>query len=122
MVTNQPSTNLQYITEMLKVLAEPKRLLILDLLMKGVQCNCELGGSLQMAPNLISHHLNVLREAGLIKVERDSCDARWLYYSINEEAVQQLVSILSEFLDLKRIQPRSPVCGPQREQIKNDTK
>ncbi len=36
-----PPTNLQTLADRLKVLAEPKRLLILHLLMEGVQCNCE---------------------------------------------------------------------------------
>ena len=49
--------------------------MIFHLLMEGVQCNCELGDGLQMAPNLISHHLRVLREAGLVDVERDIQDA-----------------------------------------------
>ena len=56
--------NLQTLADRLKILAEPKRLLILHLLMEGVQCNCELGDALQMPPNLISHHLSVLRKAG----------------------------------------------------------
>ena len=56
----------------LKVLAEPNRLRMVDLLMAGVQCNCELGDALGMAPNLISHHLRILREVGLVEVERDA--------------------------------------------------
>jgi|GEM_PF-4444409 len=46
----RPPTNLQTLADRLKVLAEPKRLLILHLLMEGVQCNCELGDALQMPP------------------------------------------------------------------------
>jgi len=45
----------------LKVICEPNRLLLLEKIIEGVQCNCELGDALQMAPNLISHHLSVLR-------------------------------------------------------------
>jgi ArsR family transcriptional regulator len=41
----------------LKVICEPNRLLLLEKIIEGVQCNCELGDALQMAPNLISHHL-----------------------------------------------------------------
>ncbi|MGQ9547523.1 MAG: ArsR/SmtB family transcription factor [Roseiflexus sp.] len=37
----------------LKALAEPQRLRIMRLLIEGIQCNCELGNSLDMAPNLI---------------------------------------------------------------------
>ena len=58
------TTDLDWLARQLKVLAEPNRLRIVDLLMEGVQCNCELSGALGMAPNLISHHLRVLREVG----------------------------------------------------------
>lgn len=97
----------------LKVLAEPNRLLIFNLLMEGVQCNCELGDKLRMAPNLISHHLSKLRAAGLVDVERDPVDSRWVYYSINRAALKELSVILDKFLDPGRIQQRSPSCGPK---------
>ena len=106
--------NVQTMVRLLKVLAEPKRLLILDLLMQGVQCNCELGESLQLAPNLISHHLGVLRKAGLVNVEPDARDARWLYYSINRESLYRLNSALEDFFNPARIRPRLPSCGPGR--------
>ena len=105
--------NLEALAGRLKVLAEPKRLLIFNLLMQGVQCNCELGDALQMAPNLISHHLSKLREVGLVNVERDAVDARWIYYSVNRTALEELNTILGVFLDPARIQPRRPSCGPQ---------
>lgn len=96
-----------------KVLSEPNRLLLLEKIIEGVQCNCELGDALQMAPNLISHHLGILREAGLVEIERDPVDARWVYYSINPKAMGELKSLLSNFLDTSRIQPRRLTCGPQ---------
>ena len=108
------SPELEFLTEQLKVLAEPNRLKIMDLLMQGVQCNCELGDNLQMAPNLISHHLRALHHAGLVELERDVNDARWVYYSVNREAIAKLQAVLDSFLDLNRIQPRSPACGPSR--------
>ena len=105
--------DLQGLADQLKVLAEPKRLRILNLLMEGVQCNCELGDALDMAPNLISHHLSVLRQAGLVDVTRDAVDARWLYYSINRAALEALNARFGGFFDVDRIQPRHPACGPQ---------
>jgi len=108
-----PPTNLQALADHLKVLAEPKRLLILHMLMEGVQCNCELGDALKMPPNLISHHLRALREAGLVDVERDALDARWVYYSINRTALDELNEIFGMFFDPARIKPRRPTCGPQ---------
>ena len=106
-------TNLQALADQLKVLAEPNRLLIFHLLMEGVQCNCELGDKLQMAPNLISHHLRVLREAGLVEVERDPVDARWVYYSINRQSLDDLNQTMGTFFDAGRIKPRRLSCGPR---------
>jgi ArsR family transcriptional regulator len=105
--------NLETLAERLKVLAEPKRLLIFNLLMEGVQCNCELGDFLQMPPNLISHHLSKLRAAGLVDVERDAVDSRWIYYSVNLAALEELNSAFGTFFDPTRLKPRRTTCGPK---------
>jgi ArsR family transcriptional regulator len=115
-----PPVDLVRMAKWLKVLAEPNRLLIFHLLMEGVQCNCELGDGLQIAPNLISHHLRVLREAGLVDVERDSQDARWMYYSVNRRALEELNREFGSFFDPVRIKPRRLTCGPQGEFIRLD--
>ena len=104
----------------LKVLAEPNRLRIVDLLMEGVQCNCELGDVLGMAPNLISHHLRILREVDLVEVERDAVDARWVYYSINRSALAELAQTFGAFFDPARIKERHPACGPQGSFVRVD--
>ena len=109
----RPPTDLPALADDLKVLADPTRLAILDLLMEGVQCNCVLGDRLGLPMNLVSHHLKVLREAGWVKAERDPLDARWMYYSVNQEKVIELREQVSAFLDPQRIQPRLPTCGPQ---------
>lgn len=108
-----PPTDLTRLAEKLKVLAEPNRLQILHLLMDGVHCNCELGDALAMPSNLISHHLGVLRRIGLVDVARDALDARWVYYSLNRAALDDLNAAFSGFFDPVRIKPRRPTCGPQ---------
>jgi ArsR family transcriptional regulator, arsenate/arsenite/antimonite-responsive transcriptional repressor len=110
---SHPPTNLLTLADRLKVLAEPNRLLILDLLMQGIQCNCELGDALKMPPNLISHHLRVLRQAGLVNITRDPLDARWVYYSLNWLALDEIKLSLGVFFDPARPKSRSPVCGPR---------
>jgi ArsR family transcriptional regulator, arsenate/arsenite/antimonite-responsive transcriptional repressor len=113
MLDLKPSTGeLQQLAEQLKVVAEPNRLRILQTLMEGFQCNCELGDMLEMPPNLISHHLRVLRQAGLVEMERDQQDARWVYYSINIAAMQQLSAAFGAFFDAECVQPRRNTCGP----------
>ena len=108
-----PPTNMHQLAARLKVLAEPKRLQILNLLLNGVQCNCELGDHLDMTPSLISHHIRALREAGLVDMERDILDGRWIYYSVNEAALRELNDTFGAFFDPGRIQPRRVTCGPQ---------
>jgi ArsR family transcriptional regulator len=81
--------------------------------MQGVQCNCELGGQLNIAPNLISHHLGILKDAGILHVQRDPLDARWVYYSINPNALEEINQLLSLFFDAERIQSRLITCGPK---------
>jgi ArsR family transcriptional regulator, arsenate/arsenite/antimonite-responsive transcriptional repressor len=54
----------------------------------------------------------VLRQAGLIDTERDPVDARWIYYSVNESALDALSGAFGQFLNPERIQPRHPNCGP----------
>ena len=107
-----PTVDLQTLSDRLKVLAEPKRLLILNLLMQGVRCNCELSDVLGMAPNLISHHMNVLCQAGLVTAERDPLDARWIYYSVNNTAIEALTADFRSFFDVTHIQLRQSWCGP----------
>ncbi len=101
------------LAQRLQVLGDPTRLAIFNLLMDGVQCNCELGGKLRLPMNLISHHLKALRDAGLVKAERDGQDARWIYYSINQPKLNELREELAAFLDPARIQSRAPACGPR---------
>jgi ArsR family transcriptional regulator, arsenate/arsenite/antimonite-responsive transcriptional repressor len=110
---NSPPTNIDKLAKQLKVLAEPRRLFIIHHLMEGVQCNCELGDVLEMAPNLISHHLSVLRQAGLVDAERDPVDGRWIYYSINQNALDELNQAFGLFFDTSRIKPRRQICGPK---------
>ena len=98
---------------LLRALSHHWRLQILNLLMEGVQCNCEISQHLGLSLNLISHHMRILREAGLVESERDAMDARWIYYSVDKDHIQSLGIRLSRLLDVSRIEPRSPSCGPQ---------
>jgi ArsR family transcriptional regulator len=98
---------------MLKALADPNRLRIFDLLMRGDSCNCELNEKLGLPPNLLSHHLRVLHQAGLVRSRRDTLDARWIYYSIDKEMVAYWRVWLNQFLDPARVQERSVRCGPE---------
>lgn len=108
----KPNTDTTELAHWVKILCEPNRLLLLEAIINGIQCNCEIGKSLSLAPNLISHHLSVLREAGIIETERDAGDSRWIYYSVNKETMKKLQNLFSVFFDVNRIKPRKSTCGP----------
>jgi len=109
------SIDLDHLVIYLKALADPNRLRIFNLLMEGSQCNCELGESLGLPPNLISHHLALLRQIGLVNAERHPTDARWIIYSVNREVLSDLNAALQILLDPGRIQPRYPLCHQRDE-------
>jgi ArsR family transcriptional regulator len=109
------------IVAVLKALAEPNRLRIFDMLMQGDTCNCELNEKLGLTPNLLSHHLRVLRESGLVLSRRDAVDGRWIYYSVNRKTVSRWRAWFGEFLDPARIRERVVLCGPEGEQVAMDS-
>lgn len=111
---------LQEMAAVLKALSDPNRLRIFDLLMQGDSCNCELNEKLGLPPNLLSHHLRVLRKAGLVRSRRDAVDSRWIYYAVNKKAVARWRAWFSEFLDPERIQERPVLCGPEGQQLTID--
>jgi ArsR family transcriptional regulator len=84
--------------------------------MQGDTCNCELNEKLGLTPNLLSHHLRVLREAELIYSRRDTVDGRWIYYSVNKKAVSRWRAWVDEFFNLARIRERAVLCGPEGQQ------
>lgn len=112
----QNEVEVSEVTAVLKALSEPNRLRIFATLMDGDSCNCELQESLGLAPNLLSHHLRSLEKAGLVQSRRDRVDGRWIYYSVNREAVVRWQAWFSGLFNPAQIQNRS-VCGPEGQQI-----
>ncbi len=96
----------------LRVLADPTRLRIFLLLRQGEACVCELATELGLAENLVSHHLGVLRRAGLTHDRRDSTDARWVYYRLDASALARLTADLGALFDPRTLGTRIPSCGP----------
>jgi len=77
------------------VLLEPQRIKILRLLRGGERCVCEIERSLGIPQNLVSHHLRVLREAGLVSARREG---QFVHYSRVEDRIHQLTLAVEELL------------------------
>jgi ArsR family transcriptional regulator, arsenate/arsenite/antimonite-responsive transcriptional repressor len=112
-------TQVEEVSQFLKALADPNRLRIFAALIQGDSCNARLNEQLGLAPNLLSHHLRALREAGLVHDRRDKFDARWIYYTVDRENVKKWCDWLNTFLDPVQLKESPDVCGPERE-VAND--
>jgi ArsR family transcriptional regulator, arsenate/arsenite/antimonite-responsive transcriptional repressor len=77
-----------------KAVGDPIRVQLVDVLRKhaGKVCVCELTPLFDVSQPTVSHHLKVLRDAGLVGVERRGL---WAYYYVNPEAVKELGKWLS---------------------------
>ena len=76
-----------------KAVGHPVRLQILQMLalQSDPVCACDIESMFSLSQPTISHHLRVLRKAGLVVSERRGT---WIYYSINEDGIGPLYSFL----------------------------
>ncbi|MFA4932205.1 MAG: metalloregulator ArsR/SmtB family transcription factor [Caldisericia bacterium] len=80
---------------LVSVLMEPQRIKIIRLLRSGEQCVCEIEHVLSIPQNLVSHHLRVLREAGLVSARKEG---QFVHYSRVEDRILVLTQALTELL------------------------
>jgi ArsR family transcriptional regulator, arsenate/arsenite/antimonite-responsive transcriptional repressor len=79
---------------MFKALSDPVRLRLLSMIAShpgGEACVCEISATFDVSQPTISHHLKLLRSAGLLDCERRGT---WVYYWVLPSALQQLSSVL----------------------------
>jgi len=79
--------------ELLKALADPHRLRIIAMLARTGDdlCVCELNDEIDVSQPTVSHHLKLLKDAGLVTSERRGT---WVYYRLPEGARRRLRSLL----------------------------
>ena len=73
--------------EQFRALGDPIRWTIVHELQAGTRCACLLAEVAEVSPTLLSHHLKVLREAGLITGTRRG---RWIDYTLDADAMAGL--------------------------------
>lgn len=82
-----------------KALADPVRLQLLSSVASragGEACVCDISAGVEVSQPTISHHLKVLRDAGLLTSRRR---ASWVYYAVVPEALTVLSNLLSVHAD-----------------------
>ncbi len=81
--------------DFLRVISEENRLLLLCLLKKREMCVCKIWQHLGLPQNLVSHHLKVLKNFGLINSHREG--TKIIYY-LNQKDIKKFFSLLSNFI------------------------
>jgi len=78
--------------DIIKALADPTRLKIIYILEHGELCVCEIMAALEKPQPTVSHHLNILKNAGLLKWRKEGV---WIHYKLSNS---QLPANLKELL------------------------
>jgi len=91
------------LAEDLKTLADPNRLRIMCFLSKGESCACVIETELGISQQLTSHHVNVLKEAGFLKLRKEGTRYN---YSIDRDFLERVNEIFGEYLDYRNV-----ACG-----------
>lgn len=83
----------------LQAVADPVRWAVLTMLAEAPRCVCKLQERIPIAGNLLSYHLKVLREVGLVTTNRRG---RWVDYTLAHDAAERMRAAL----------PGAPVAVP----------
>jgi ArsR family transcriptional regulator len=88
-----PRSEREQLAARFKALADPARVGIVNLLSASDEvCVCTLTDALGLSQPTVSHHLRLLREAGLVTAEKRGT---WSYYRLESEALQALAGALA---------------------------
>ncbi len=89
--------------EMLKALAHPTRLQILDQLRDGEKCVCKITPELRMEQSNVSRHLNVLKKEGLVVSRKEGLK---VFYKVSDPKIFDILEaskeLLKKYWDKKR--------------------
>jgi ArsR family transcriptional regulator, arsenate/arsenite/antimonite-responsive transcriptional repressor len=96
-----PIPSLREAASWFRALGDETRLKIVECVMESEQCVCDLTDLLSTKQSLLSFHLKTLKDAGILNDRRDG---RWVYYSLNPDAL----AFLEQFLGTLKERSRKP--------------
>lgn len=81
------------LSKMMKAIAEPNRLQIVDMISTGEKCACDLLDNFNFTQPTLSHHMKVLIEAGIVSARKDG---KWHYYSLDQKNIKVFESLTNQ--------------------------
>jgi ArsR family transcriptional regulator len=91
--------------DLIKAMAHPTRLHILDILARDEACVCHLTAILGQRQPYVSQHLMVLRQAGLIQ---DRKDGVMVYYRLGDERIPEVIATTRDLLRATGVEVNVP--------------
>lgn len=88
--------NNKHIVKILKAIADENRLKMINLLSCQSLCTCNFVDILAISQPNVSHHLKILKEAGLITASKRG---RWIDYSLSQENIALIKNELNSILE-----------------------
>jgi ArsR family transcriptional regulator, arsenate/arsenite/antimonite-responsive transcriptional repressor len=86
---------LRALVDFLKAISEENRLKILCILQKESLCVCEIWRLLELPQNLVSHHLKILKDFGLVDSRKKGTK---VFYSLNKTNSKKYIGLLSRYI------------------------
>jgi ArsR family transcriptional regulator len=83
-------TSRQLTTALLAALGSEYRMRMVELLAAGERCVCEITPHFPTSFSVVSHHLSVLEQAGIVVSRRDG---RWMRYRLADDSVLELLGL-----------------------------
>ncbi len=96
---NKNDVNLPLLADFLRVISEENRLRIICFLQKSnEQCVCEIQEFLGLPQNLVSHHLKILRDFGVLNHRKQGLN---VFYSIDQGEMTKYGGLLEQIIKMK---------------------
>lgn len=78
-------------SKMMKAIADPNRLKIIDILSCGELCACDILENFEFTQPTLSHHMKILMDCGLVKSRKEGT---WMKYSLDIQTANQILYFL----------------------------
>lgn len=93
--SKKTNEEINHLVNFLKAISEENRLRILCALKRRKLCVCEIWQILDLPQNLVSHHLKVLKDFGLVNSEKEG---KKVIYSLDQKNTQKYLISISKFI------------------------
>ena len=85
-------------SKLFKAFCDESRLKILEILLTGEKCSCQMCGNdilekLEISQSTLSHHMKILTDSKIVNARKER---KWSYYSINKENIDYAISLLNQ--------------------------